>query len=185
MDTLSALRTELAEAGALVSRVKPAQMAGTTPCTEYDTRTLINHMIGANYFFSESAKGNKPQFTAEIPDLAGQDPAGAYQQSAKGVLAAFEQPGALDRRFEQPGLEGPGAELIRIALAEVVLHRWDLARAIGESASIDAHVAEELLATGKASLTDNLRTGAFNPEVKVPDDAPVQDRLVAFFGRQP
>jgi uncharacterized protein (TIGR03086 family) len=168
-----------------VSRAKPDQMSAPTPCTEFDTRTLINHVINSNYGLAESAKGNAPQFAAEPPDLVGQDPAGAYEQSANAVLAAFGQPGAVERRFQIPGVDRPGPELIRIALAETVLHRWDLARAIGQSTQIDPQVAEEVLATGKASLTDELRKGSFNPEVKIPDDAPVQDRLVAFFGRQP
>ncbi len=78
----------------------------------------------------------------------------------------------------------------------LVLHGWDPARAIGHDDTIDPQDVERIWAGTSAipaELMEQYRTpGAlapgvevFGPEVKVPEDASLQDRLLGLIGRDP
>jgi hypothetical protein len=75
-------------------------------------------------------------------------------------------------------------------------HGWDLARATGQDDTIDPRDVERLWATTTAIPAEMMvkyRTpGAFGPgvevfgpEVEVPADAPLQNRLLGLIGRDP
>jgi hypothetical protein len=79
---------------------------------------------------------------------------------------------------------------------DLVLHGWDLARATGQDDAMDPEDVERLWSTTSAipaELMEKYRTpGAFGPgvevfgpEVKVLEDAPLQDRLLGLIGRDP
>lgn len=69
--------------------------------------------------------------------------------------------------------------------ADVFMHTWDLARASGQDVRLDPDRCAAMLA-GMQPIEDLLRSsGQYGPAVPVPDDAPVQDRLVGFIGRDP
>lgn len=72
-------------------------------------------------------------------------------------------------------------------LADQMIHSWDLAKALGKPFSMDARLAEGTLRGLHHLLTPEARGAgkAFAAEVPCAADAPVQDRLVAFTGRQP
>ncbi|HWO52425.1 MAG TPA: TIGR03086 family protein, partial [Ornithinibacter sp.] len=73
----------------------------------------------------------------------------------------------------------------RFYTVDVFMHTWDLTRATGQDDALDPGLAAELLA-GMEPIDELLRSsGQYGPRVAVPDDAPVQDRLVAFIGRDP
>jgi len=69
--------------------------------------------------------------------------------------------------------------------SDVFMHTWDLARASGQDDRLDPEFSAQLLA-GMEPLDEMLRaSGQYGPRVEVPADAPVQDRLMAFVGRDP
>ena len=75
-----------------------------------------------------------------------------------------------------------------VALDELVLHGWDLARATGQTYTGDKPSLEAVLAfTAAMSEPENLdsREGLFGPVVEVPEDAPTLDRALGFAGRDP
>jgi uncharacterized protein (TIGR03086 family) len=82
------------------------------------------------------------------------------------------------------GIDLPGEIAGSVALAEVLIHGWDVARAAGlpygsDSATTKACLAH--LAQFDTSGTD----GMFGPAVPIADDAPDLDRVVALSGRDP
>jgi uncharacterized protein (TIGR03086 family) len=73
----------------------------------------------------------------------------------------------------------------RFYTTDVFMHAWDLARATGQEPGLDPDLSAELVA-GMEPIDDLLRSsGQYGPRVPVPDDAPAQDRLAAFIGRDP
>jgi hypothetical protein len=65
------------------------------------------------------------------------------------------------------------------------MHTWDLARATGQDDTLDPEYSAELL-EGMIPYEEAMRTsGQYGPRVPVPDDAPVQDRMLGFIGRDP
>ena len=65
------------------------------------------------------------------------------------------------------------------------MHTWDLARASGQDDTLDADTCAAMLA-GMQPMDEVLRaSGQYGPKVPVPADAPVQDQLIGFIGRDP
>ena len=89
-------------------------------------------------------------------------------------------------QFELAGIESDGRGVIAVNFADVLVHGWDIARAAGFDVAIDDDLCTAALRV-TSRFPENLRgpDGAFDHPRPVPDDAPVQLRLLAFLGRDP
>lgn len=115
------------------------------------------------------------------------DPLGAWTALADGLQAALDDPEVAARTYDvgPPGEMTVEASIALLVTGDVLVHTWDLARAVGLDDAIDPIQAAEML-EGMAPLDDVLRqSGHYGPKVELPDDASVQDRLIAFTGRDP
>lgn len=179
MDDLEALERAYRHAEAVISRIPPGAMDRPTPCPEWDVRALLRHLVGAVAAFPEMLRGEPPDWSA---NLVGDDAVASFRTAADANLAAWRAPGALDT----PVGMLPGMRLFDLNLVDAVVHTWDLATATDQDSRIDAELAEQVFATWRAAPLDRSRAaGAFGPEVEVPPDAPITDRLVALLGRRP
>ena len=186
MDLTAVYERSLAATGRLVDGVQPEQLQDPTPCQAWDLRLLLHHVIGANFMFAGVAAGGIMDPGGEMPDLTTLDPSAVYAESAAAVLAAWREPGALDRRCHLSFGDMPARATMAIHLLDTVVHGWDVAKATGQDTTIDPELAAAALVVAEGMISDALRaTGAFGPPVPVPADAPVGDRLVAFTGRRP
>jgi uncharacterized protein (TIGR03086 family) len=102
------------------------------------------------------------------------------------MLAAWHTPDTLDATITLPFGDVPGSVAASINFVDVLVHGWDLARATGQHATLDSHLAEPALEISRNLVSDQLRAaGAFGPEVAASAGASTADRLVAFLGRNP
>ena len=68
----------------------------------------------------------------------------------------------------------------------VLVHSWDLDRAIGVDETLpEAAAASTMMGLQRMPNEMLRREGMFGPAVAVADDASAQDKLIAFVGRQP
>lgn len=75
-----------------------------------------------------------------------------------------------------------------VALDELVLHGWDLARATGQPYDCDPASAEavfEFTSMSAAPEEAAAREGLFGPVIAIPADAPLFDRALGLSGRDP
>ena len=188
MDRIAMLERAVDSASAMIRGAAADDLRKPTPCTEWDVKALMNHMAGACTLFTTALAGNKAELPPRVPpDLLGSDPAGSYDRISQAMLDAWRAPGALERTLAMPMGEAPAALAINIILADQVLHTWDLARALGRPFTIDADLAEASLETMHQILRPEFRGPGrgFAEAVPCSDDAPVEERLVAFAGRRP
>ena len=172
--------------GRIVAGVRPDQLGQPTPCRDWDVRLLLNHIIGGNHMFAEVARGGRVDATGDMDDYTRPDPGTNYLASADAVLAAWAEPGAMERRVHMPFGDIPASAAVSIHFLDVVVHGWDLARATGQDTTIEPDLAAEALDISHGLLSPELReTGVFGPEVPASADDPLHDRLVAFMGRRP
>ena len=105
-------------------------------------------------------------------DYAAGDFVAAYEESIRIAVAAFAVEGALDKTVRLPFGEFPGAVLRDLAAMEQLTHGWDLARAIGQCADVDAELAAWLLGKARLAIPDELRgpegQALFGPAVEPP-----------------
>lgn len=186
MDPIALLAQAGERTGKIVEQISADQLAGSTPCDEWDVRTLLNHVIGGNLMFATLASGGTlPDMEGqELPDFAGDDPAASYRASFGKALDAWRAPGALDRDVPLPYGPTPAPVALGIHLMETNVHGWDLARATGQEAVIDDEHATATLGLAQQIFAHG-RLPVFKDEVPVPADAAAGERLVGLLGRQP
>jgi uncharacterized protein (TIGR03086 family) len=154
--------------------VTPSDWSRPTPCSEWDVRALVNHVVGANVRYQMLLAG-APLSEVEATrgtDHLGEHPVAAFCATAAVAADSFRAPGVLDRTFRHAAGERTGRELLLMRIVDVAVHGWDLARALGGDERIDAGVVAVAL-TATAAGDDEL------------DDTPAQDRLLCRLGRQP
>ncbi|MGW0230658.1 TIGR03086 family metal-binding protein [Actinopolymorpha singaporensis] len=193
MSTTAALQS-LRSAGEVTNRIvagiRADQWDAPTPCTDWNVRTLLNHLVAGNILTAAVLGGADlppPEERARLSqvDRLGTDPPAAGSQSLDDLIAAFEQPGVLERIHPSPVGQVPGAALVHLRTTETLVHGWDLAQATGQPADFPEALAEQELAFTQANV-GRARTGPrgpFGASQPVADDAPAIDRLAALLGR--
>ena len=106
-------------------------------------------------------------------------------QRLERLVAAWRQPDAQEGETSAGGLRMPAAEAAVVALDELVLHGWDLARATGQPYEPDPRDVATVLGFTESFGSPEGTPGLFGPAVPVPDDAPAFDRALGFSGRDP
>ena len=172
----------------LIGHTSNAQLANPTLCTEWTVKDLINHMVtGATMFAISAEQGSIPDDEAGklmSGDNVGDDPKGAWDAASKRAMVAFEQPGAMEKIVKLPFGEMPAGIALNIAIFDVATHAVDLARATGQHVA-DTELLEGALLIAQQMMGPQLRQpGIFGDEQPCPDNAPVDDRLLAFAGRK-
>ena len=158
-----------------------------TPCTDWDLRTLLNHMIlWTSYSAERRAYGESvaeelmsKDFTAE-PGYAQ-----AYQAQLAKAVDAWSKPEAWAGDRNVMGSATPAADIAAMLIAEMVLHGWDIAAATGQDYRCDDAVARNVLNTVEAQGELFRQYQGFAAIVPVPDDATAFDRALALSGRDP
>lgn len=153
----------------------PAPVAG------WVARDVVDHLVTWLPGFL-SAGGVE---LGSVPAVA-DDPVAAWQAHTGHVQVLLESPRA-EQDFSHPhaGTRPLGKVVEDFYVADVFMHTWDLARASGQADRLDPEYCAALL-RGMQPIEDVLRSsGQYGPAVAVPEDAPVQHRLLGFIGRDP
>jgi uncharacterized protein (TIGR03086 family) len=171
-DDAGVLRRALDQLAGLLDDVPGGALGNPTPCPEWTLRDLVDHIVATPSRFAAMARGQAVDWSATPP--AGPDPAASFRSHAEDLLRAVGDDGA----------PGGGPVPVDWQCAELAVHTWDLATAIGRpTGGLDAELAERGLAFMRAGLTDDNRGPAFGPEQPAPEGADAYQRIAAFAGR--
>lgn len=178
-------RRASASFGSKVQQIRDGQWADPTPCTEWDVRALVNHVVGENLWAPPLFAGRTiAEVGSEFDgDVLGAQPKQAWSTSADAAVTAVANRGAMDRTVHLSFGDFPGSEYALQLFADLLIHGWDLARATGQDESMDS---EMVTACGNwfVGVAEMYRAGgAVAPPPDVPDTADPQRRLLAQFGR--
>jgi len=177
------------ELGALVANVPDAALGDMTPCG-FSVGTLLDHLATFATVFTEAANKDTAARTGPppAPDAAhlASDWRTAIPRDLDGLATAWRNPEAWQGTTKVRGLDMPGEAVGTIALDEVVVHSWDLARATDQSYDPDPQWLDALAPFLNHMADPGMavaREGLFGPVVAVPDDAPQLDRVLGLTGR--
>jgi uncharacterized protein (TIGR03086 family) len=177
---LQAAADELAR---VVAGVRDDQLAGPTPCEDMTVRALIDHVTGLTAAFRLAAEKRS---TVEVGDIDLDRWRELVPAHLDALVEAWREPSAWTGTTEAGGVTLSGQEAGAVALDEIVLHGWDLARSTGQDFSCDPVSTEVVLAFTRAVAEAEERPeGLFGDPVAVPDDAPPFQRALGFSGRDP
>ncbi len=188
MDGVPMLQRVVNETDRLVKGVSADQLSAPTLCTDWSVRDLINHITGGSTMFAMSAEqGSVPdEVIGQLMggDNLGDDHMAAWSAASKRALAAFDEPGVMDKIVKLPFGEMPAGIALNIAIFDVATHACDIAHATGQSVE-DEELLEGALAIGQQMIGPELRQpGVFGDAQDAPADAPIAKRLLAFAGRK-
>lgn len=175
------------EFGVRLANVTPDQWDLLTNCGEWTVRDLANHVIGANRMSTVLLAGGDR--AAGIAQLAQSDddadPVQAFADSSAAQARAFAAPGAMAATVAHPVGDIPAGQLFEFRLIDLTVHGWDLAISTQQDPTLDPALVEvlwERLAPRASHLSS---TGVFGAGASgtVPQDAPLQARLLDILGR--
>ena len=179
MDDIDVLEGVLDKQEGLVAGVRRDQLDNPTPCPGFDVRTLIDHIVDLLGKFAAGAQGT------DLPALDADDQMKAVRVRREQIMGGWRRNGT-DRDVSVmgagPGM--PGEAVVGMTIIEEVAHGCDLAMATAQPIPFTDDEFAVALARGEATLKDDYRGDSFGPRLAAADDAPVQDRFLAFMGRQ-
>ncbi|MFE3195688.1 TIGR03086 family metal-binding protein [Nocardia sp. NPDC059240] len=180
------LERAVAQLGDVIAALTPDQAFLPTPCDDWQVRRLLDHIVGQILpAFLIAARGEMPDWSA--PPVPLDDNWGEEYRIRAGWLLEVWRTADLEQPV--PGMGGPAPLRGRTdqQIAEFAVHAWDLTRATGQGRTLDPDLAEAALAWSKPLLKPEFRGPgrAFGPEVPIAADAPIYDRMAAWFGRDP
>jgi uncharacterized protein (TIGR03086 family) len=177
MDPLKQLDMLTEPLGAVVAGITPADLDKPTPCAGFTVRDVLAHMVSGATVFAAAVRGTEPP----EPDL--DDVLANFGPALGNLVAAFNEPGALDQTIAAPFGDVDGDTFARFVALDGLVHGWDLARATGQRYDPpDALVAAADAFAHQA--IDPLRDGeTFAAAVEPPASASPIDRLAAYTGR--
>jgi uncharacterized protein (TIGR03086 family) len=175
----------------VVTAVRDDQLEAPTP-TGQPVRVIVHHLLGLSTAFRDAAgKVDGPTTSTPPAPEEGPLPDGWRDQVHRqlGELAsAWRSDDAWTGMTKAGGVPLPGEICGLVALDEVLLHGWDVARATGQPYQPTEPESEAVLpvVTPSPEAADGSgREGLFGPVVAVPKDAPVFDRVLGLAGRDP
>ena len=156
---------------------------------------MINHNIQVAGFALGALKEDITVNPMDVGVLNVPIPAeGAVEALEAGVAKVVElvkAPGSASTQINSPFGQMTRAEFLMAPMLDLLIHRWDLAKGTNQSTTLDPALVEVCI-NAFASQWDGMRgtpggdgKHIFGPEVKVSDNASMQDKLIAIAGRNP
>ena len=151
-----------------------------SPCEGWTARDVVAHMIGLQRRLAAAVDGG-PADELE----PGADPKAAWRESFAHLRTALADETALQRSVASPMGDMPLEFVVgRVGASDVLVHTWDLARAVGG----DEHLDQDAVAKAYSGLkpVDAMlrQPGAFGPKVEPPEGADLQTEFLCFLGRR-
>ncbi len=169
----------------LVAGVPDDALVRPTPCERYTVGDLLDHIGGAALAFAGAARktpleGGPSGDAANLaPDWRTRIP-----RDLLALADAWHEADAWTGMTRAGGVDLPGDVAGVVALDELVIHGWDLARATSQPARYDGPDLEAVYGMVQQFRSSGVE-GLFGPPVPVPDDAPLLDRILGLAGRDP
>ncbi len=170
----------------VLAGVSDEHLTSPTRCTEYTVRDLITHVDEASQGFSGIARKDADTAAAEPAAVnLGDDWRRSVAESVRALGDAWDDPAAWQGRTDAAGVDLPNDTWGKIALTEMVVHGWDLARATDQPFGLPDDTLRACYAHVATFVPNAPVEGLWGPAVEVPTDAPLIDRIVAITGRHP
>lgn len=178
-EMLEVLDQVYANANRLVSGVGEDQWELQTPCSEWNVRELVNHMVGtSNVCVAAATRGERPS----SEDNIGDDPVGAFAAAGAAAMEAWRGDGALDGEVSVPA-DMPAIAALGVNIIDLGTHVWDLATAVGQDHGLSDSAVAMIDEWNRRVIQGPVREGGgFGEDLGPKGDALAS--MLAFVGRE-
>jgi uncharacterized protein (TIGR03086 family) len=174
----------------VLAGVRVDQLDDPTPCEPFAVAELIDKAIGHQEWMRAALHDGQPpsrppRAPVDYRTVGFADAGPAFDASVAAMVDELRADGAMDRTVQlAPTLTFSGAEMLVLAVRNLLQYSWDLAKATGQSTDLAPELATELLDISRTKLVPQRGEGGFfGPEFVPPADAPPADALAGFLGR--
>lgn len=169
---------------AVVDQVPADKWSAQSPCPDWTAAHVVGHVIGGTQMVAAARTGEAPNFGDPL-GAAGDDPAASFAAARDAALATLTDE-YLQKPTQSPMGEMPLDQLVGMILTnDVLIHTWDLAKAVDVDVKLDAALVEHAYNSLQPIDAMIRQPQVFGPKVEPPADADMQAKLIAFTGRTP
>jgi uncharacterized protein (TIGR03086 family) len=163
-----------------VAAVPDDRWDSPTPCAEWTARELVQHVVDTQGLFL----GFVGRELGDVPSVD-DSPVAAWQVASSVIQADLDDPvrareeydGFMGRTVWEEGVDG-------FLNLDLIVHGWDLSRAVGLDEAIDADDAAWVLQRADELGDLMQKSGSVAAPVKPPPGADIQTRMLARMGRK-
>ncbi|WP_371644501.1 TIGR03086 family metal-binding protein [Streptomyces mirabilis] len=170
-----------------VRQITDAQWNHSTPCAEWSVRDLVNHLAGEQLWAPLLLSGLTIDQVGDRfdGDVLGPDPVLRWERVAAEAAAAFSAPGVRAGEVHLSYGTRSAVHYLQEMADDLVVHSWDLGRAIEVRTPIPPSLVTSILARYEPRKEELAKPPYFRPALLISDSAPAEARMAALFGRDP
>lgn len=173
----------------LLGGVTDEQLKAPTPCPDYCLGDLLDHVSGLTIAFAAAATkqvaADSSRAAAGDAAKLGEDWRTRIPAQLDALVQAWRSQDAWQGMTRAGGIDLPGEVAGRVALNELVVHGWDIARATGQPFDCSEQTVAAAMEFVSQMASPEGTPGLFGPSIDVSAEAPQVDRLIGLTGRVP
>ncbi|WP_243696056.1 TIGR03086 family metal-binding protein [Labedella phragmitis] len=155
-----------------------------TPDDEWDVRALVVHVTEEQQWVPPLLDGRSLRQAKLMLEPLGDDLVVAWDTHQERASRAWRSHD--ERQHVQLSYDTVTAlHYLREQVADVAIHTWDLARAIGDDETLDEALVAAVWTVFEPQRETLEASGLYASPVAIDDSAPLQTRLLALTGRDP
>ena len=165
---------------AVVRAATPETWDAQSPCELWRSRDVVAHVVSGHRGVIAGVRGGEPE-----PLGDDEDPTEAWEEASRAIGEITADPQALAREIDGPVGKMPAGEIIgRFVTMDLLVHTWDLARAVGADEHLDEDAVRGAYEALKPMDAMIRQPGVFGPKLEPPAGADLQTELLYFLGRR-
>ncbi|HZT64518.1 MAG TPA: TIGR03086 family metal-binding protein [Acidimicrobiales bacterium] len=165
---------------AAVAAAAPDKWDREAPCEGWKARDVVAHVVGGHRGVIAGVRGGEPKALGSE-----EDPLAAWRDARAALEEITGDPDALAKEIDGPIGKMPAGQIIgRFVSMDVLVHTWDLARAVGADERLDEESVKHAYEGLKPMDAMIRQPGVFGPKVEPPAGADLQTEFLCFLGRQ-
>lgn len=185
MDPKELFRHSVEAVNGCIQAVKVDELDNKTPCSEWDLKALLNHLVYEILWVPDIVAGKTIEEVGDKydGDVLGSDPVKAWDEAIDKASKAVEA-ADLNGPAHLSYAETTNQKYITEIASDVLIHGWDVGQSISCSVIFDPELARAFYDAFLPRQEEMIKSGAFGTIIEAPDEASVQTKLLALFGRK-
>jgi uncharacterized protein (TIGR03086 family) len=156
-----------------------------SPCEAWDARGVLEHVIGFHDVLLLRPLGLRPDRPRDDPQIRWELTYGQLEKAFEPGRRLFERVVDIPELQGNPATRLDAGAMMPNLTRDVLVHTWDLARAVDADDRLDARWCELFYVALPSDPGGLTVSGMFDAPVSVGDQTDVQSKLLARLGRNP
>lgn len=163
-----------------VRAATPEGWAAQSPCEKWKARDVVAHVVAGHRGVIAGVRGGE-----SVPMDAAEDPVQAWREASQAIDEISGDSEASAKEIDGPtGRMAAGQIIDQFVTMDLLVHTWDLARAVGAPDRLDQDSVSRAFETLKPMDAMIRAPYVFGPKLEPPPDADVQTEFLYFLGRR-